>query len=503
MKRRTLLKAGLAAVPATAAATAGGVAWWWAGADLNTAGKIRFENRLFIPPLAPSRKDPEGRRLFDLRATTGRHRFRPGPPTPTWGVNGPHLAPTLRAARGETVLIRFRNDLPETTTLHWHGMHLPAEMDGGPHQPVKPGATWSPTWTIDQPAATLWYHPHPHGRTAVHVYRGLAGLFILDEPTDLELPSRYGVDDIPVIVRDISLKPDNRLDLKPRSQGSVGIVGDLVTVNGTTAPYLPVTTQRIRLRLLNASNSRIYRFGFRSGRDFTLIGTDGGLLPALHDTNRVQLSPAERAEIVVAMEPGERDVLRSSPPRTGLNPWDRRWTGADDTLDVLELRAAPRLTPSPPLPTGRLADPPRLADPATPPVRRFRLAKYTINDKAMDMDRIDFAAVAQGSTEVWEVISVDGTPHNFHVHDVQFQVLSIDGKAPPPELRGWKDTVHTLPDTPVRIAMQFRGPPNPAMPYMYHCHILNHEDRGLMGQFAVTADGRTPQAAPAPTPHEH
>lgn len=118
------------------------------------------------------------------------------------------------------------------------------------------------------------------------------------------------------------------------------------------------------------------------------------------------------------------------------------------------------------------------------------------------MDRIDFA-VAQGSTEVWEVISVDGTPHNFHVHDVQFQVLSIDGKAPPPELRGWKDTVHTLPDTPVRIAMQFRGPPNPAMPYMYHCHILNHEDRGLMGQFAVTADGRTPQAAPAPTHHEH
>ena len=258
MKRRTLLKAGLAAVPATAAATAGGVAWWWAGADLNTAGKIRFENRLFIPPLAPSRKDPQGRRLFDLRATTGRHRFRPGPPTPTWGINGPHLAPTLRAARGETVLIRFRNDLPETTTLHWHGMHLPAEMDGGPHQPVKPGATWSPTWTIDQPAATLWYHPHPHGRTAVHVYRGLAGMFILDEPTDLELPSRYGVDDIPVIVRDISLKPDNRLDPKPRSQGSVGIVGDLVTVNGTTAPYLAVTTQRIRLRLLNASNSRIY-----------------------------------------------------------------------------------------------------------------------------------------------------------------------------------------------------------------------------------------------------
>src|SRR5690606_35134294 len=146
-----------------------------------------------------SHRDADGRRVFDLRAAAGRHRFRPGRPTPTWGINGPHLAPTLRAVRGETVLVRFRNDLPETTTLHWHGMHLPAAMDGGPHQPVEPGTTWSPTWTIDQPAATLWYHPHPHGRTAAHVYRGLTGMFILDEPEPPQLPNRYGIDDIPVI----------------------------------------------------------------------------------------------------------------------------------------------------------------------------------------------------------------------------------------------------------------------------------------------------------------
>ncbi|MEU8802282.1 multicopper oxidase domain-containing protein [Spirillospora sp. NPDC048819] len=499
MKRRTLLKAGLVAVPATAAASAGGVGWWWSGADLNTAGKIRFENRLSVPPTAPSRLDADGRRVFDLRAAPGRHRFRPGAATPTWGINGPHLAPTLRATRGETVLIRFRNDLPETTTLHWHGMHLPARMDGGPHQPVEPGATWSPTWTIDQPAATLWYHPHPHGRTTVHVYRGLAGLFILDEPDPPELPGRYGVDDVPVIVRDINLTDDNRLDERHRSQGSVGMVGNLITVNGTAAPYLPVTTQRIRLRLLNASNSRIYNFGFASGREFTQIGTDGGLLPTPYETGRIQLSPGERAEIVVTMRPGEQDVLRSFPPRTGLNLWDRRWTGADDTLDILQLRAAPRLTPSPPLP-GRLADPPRLADPATPPARRFRLAKYTINGRSMDMDRIDFAA-AQGSTEVWEVTSIDGTPHNFHVHDVQFQVLSVGGDDPPPHLRGWKDTVHTPPNVPIRIAMRFRGTPDPTAPYMFHCHILTHEDLGLMGQFVVTANGRAPSATTTPAHH--
>ncbi|TDE34404.1 copper oxidase [Nonomuraea mesophila] len=505
MKRRTLLKAGLIAVPATAAATLGGAGWWWAGADLDTAGKIRFVNRLTIPPLAPSQRDPEGRRVFDLRASPGEHRFRAGRPTPTWGINGPYLAPTLRAARGETVVIRFRNDLPETTTLHWHGMHLPARMDGGPHQPVEPGTTWSPTWTVNQPAATLWYHPHPHGRTAVHVYRGLSGLFILDEPGARGLPSQYGVDDIPVIVRDLNLTEHNELDERDREQGGVGIVGDLVTVNGTPAPYLPVTTQRVRLRLLNGSNSRIYRFGFGSGRTFTVVGTDGGLLAAPYETGRVQLSPGERAEIVVALRPGERDALRSFPPETGLNPWDRRWTGGDDTLDVLELRAARRLAPSPPLP-ARLAEAPRLVtDPATPPVRRFELSGYTINGRAMDMKRIDFA-VAQGSTEVWEVTAIDDAPHNFHVHDVQFQLVSVGGAPPPPELRGWKDTVHTPPNVPVRIALRFRGEPDPATPYMFHCHILNHEDQGLMGQYVVTAPGRSAGRSPvrsAPTHHQH
>ena len=220
MNRRALLKAGLVAVPTAAAVTAGGVGRWWAGIDITTAGRIRFVNRLAVPPLARSERDAEGRRVFDLRAAPGRHRFRPGRPTPTWGINGPHLAPTLRAARGETVLVRFRNDLPETTTLHWHGMHLPAAMDGGPHQPVEPGATWSPTWTIDQPAATLWYHPHPHGRTAAHVYRGMAGMVILDEPEPPDLPHRYGVDDIPVIVRDINLTDGNRLDEGERARGA-------------------------------------------------------------------------------------------------------------------------------------------------------------------------------------------------------------------------------------------------------------------------------------------
>src|SRR5688500_15707652 len=157
-------------------------------------------------------------------------------------------------------------------------MHLPARMDGGPHQEVRPGATWSPTWTVDQPAATLWYHPHPHGQTARHVQRGLAGMFILDdEPArKLALPHDYGVDDIPVIVQDRSFDRGGQIK-------DGGGIGDALLVNGPVASYLDVRTERVRLRLVNASAARTYSFGLSYGRRFTLIGTDGGLLPAPHD----------------------------------------------------------------------------------------------------------------------------------------------------------------------------------------------------------------------------
>ncbi|MBP5929089.1 multicopper oxidase family protein [Streptomyces scabiei] len=493
--RRRLLKLGLLGIPATAAVAGGGLTYLWAGADLDTAGKLSFTHRLAVPPLARGRRDGAGRRVFDLRIAPGRHRFRPGRPTETWGVNGAHLGPTLRAARGETVVLRVRNHLPEATTLHWHGMHLPAAMDGGPHQPVEPGHTWSPTWRIDQPAATLWYHPHPHGRTTRHLYRGVAGLFLVDDPTTGPdgLPHRYGVDDIPVIVQDKRFHADNRLDESGPTMSGAGPLGDTVSVNGTLTPYVDVTTERVRLRLLNASSTRVYRFGLTDDRPFALVATDGGLLAEPHRTDRVQLSPGERAEIVVAPAAGERLVLRSHPPRLGLDPWNRRFAGGDDTLDILQLRAARCLLPSPPLP-GRLADLPRTDTSAVAATRTFTLFGNRINGREMDMNRIDFA-VTRDTTEIWEITAVDGVPHNFHVHDVQFRILTIGGEPPPRSLRGWKDTVHTPPNTPVRLALSFRAPTDRRTPYMYHCHLLQHEDQGLMGQFVVVEPGDGPGAA--------
>jgi len=465
------------------------VGWAWNRTTVSTAGEVEFGNPLAIPPLAPSRVDDEGRRVFELRAGAGQHDFGDGP-VETWGFNGSYLGPTLRAKRGEQVLVNVHNELREATSVHWHGMHLPAKMDGGPHQPVRAGGSWSPSWRIDQPAATLWYHPHPHGETARHVYRGLAGMFILDDPTtdSPDLPHEYGVDDLPIIVQDKRFTDDGQLSESPPFLSPVGLLGNTIAVNGTVAPYREVTTERVRLRLLNGSNARVYNFGFADDRRFALVGTDGGLLTEPYDTDQVALSPGERAEIVVTMRAGERAVLRSTPPPAGLDPFSKRFSGNADTLDILQLRAAPELKASPAVPR-QLVDVPRLDTSEGAATRSFRLAGTSINQREMDMGRVD-VTVEKGTTEVWRVVNNDGQPHSFHIHDVQFQVRTVDGHAPPPQLRGWKDTVFLPPNEPLELVVPFTDYADPNVPYMFHCHVLFHEDQGMMGQFVVVERGQ-------------
>ncbi|MCC2315889.1 multicopper oxidase family protein [Cellulomonas xiejunii] len=453
-----------------------------------------FDAPLPVPPLAPSHVGADGTRTFRLTAQEGTTRFVPGVDTPTWGFDGDLLGPTLRASRGEQVAVEVRNTLPEATSVHWHGMHLPAAMDGGPHQPVEPGATWRPTWRIDQPAATLWYHPHPHGRTEEHVYRGLAGFFLLDDPAaaDVGLPDEYGVDDVPVVVQDRKLDADGDLDLS--GGGELGVLGSLVTANGVRGAYLEATTQRVRLRLLNGSTARTYAFGFADDREVLQVASDGGLLPEPVPTTRVQLSPGERAEVVVTVAQGERVRLRSYPPDLGRVVAGYAM-GANDTFDVLELRAAQDLAPSPPVAATLTTLEPL---PEATVTRTFDLQGRQINGRRMDMDRVD-ATVEKGATELWEVRNLDLFPHNFHVHDVQFRVLDIDGEAPPPALAGAKDTVYLEPRRTYRLVMRFEDHADPTTPYMFHCHLLLHEDEGLMGQLVVVEPGGTA----SPAPHHH
>jgi blue copper oxidase len=468
-------------------------AWAYGRADRSNVGELSFTNELAIPPLAEPTVDRDGRKVFDLRFRSGESRLVPGGPSETWGLNGTYLGPTVRAERGDRVRVDVTNGVDEPTTLHWHGMHLPARMDGSPHQTIEPGDTWSPEWTVDQPAATLWYHPHLHGETADHVYRGAAGMFIVDDPAArVELPDTYGVDDIPLIIQDKSFDGDGSLRRGSPAFSQVGFLGSTILVNGTYDPYVEATTELVRFRILNASNARVYDLGFPDGREFWQVASDSGLLERPYRTDRVQLSPGERAEIVVAVEPGDEPVLRSFAPDLGAVVPFERFNGGDDTFDIVQIRAASRLEPSPSLPR-RLAtiDRPDPSDAVT--TRHFDLGGNRINRREMDLGRID-ATVTDGTTEIWELTNEDGYPHSFHPHLVHFAVLSVDGREPPPELSGWKDTIYVPPGgDEIRIIARFDGYPDsgpePDPPYMFHCHVLLHEDNGMMGQYEVVAPG--------------
>lgn len=499
MKRRTALKALGFGIGGSVVLAGGGFGVYYATAKQDTVGKVSFDKALSIPPLAESETNASGARVFTLGIRSGETRFKAGPATRTWGVNGTYLGPTIRALRGEQVEFAVANGLDQETSLHWHGMHLPAAMDGGPHQVVPAGETWRPRWTIDQPAATLWYHPHVHGSTGDHMYRGLAGLFIVDdEGTEAsKLPSEYGVDDIPMIVQDRAFDGDNQFEKREPLFGALGVIGEEVLVNGTIGPYVDVTTELVRLRLLNGSNARPYNFGFSDDRTFSLVATDGGLLARAWNTERLYLSPGERAEIVVAFKPGERVELRSHPSDFGGTLG--RIDGFDDRLDICQFRAAATLSDDAEIP-DRLGVAPDLAGEKIARERSFVLASDQINSRSMAMDRIDFG-VREGTVEVWDVVNDNGFLHNFHVHDVQFQVLTVDGGKPEPHLRGWKDTVLLVQGKHYRLAMRFRGHTDPNTPYMYHCHLLQHEDNGMMGQFVVLGEGEKVGAVPAR--HDH
>lgn len=495
MRRAGALAAGPAALALVVALAGCGAI----PGSVTPVAEAEFTNELAIPPLASSRV-VDGTRVFELTAQEGTTEFRPGVRTETWGFNGSYLGPTLRAERGERVAVEFTNELGEPTSVHWHGMHLPAAMDGGPHQEVEPGATWRPTWEIDQPAASLWYHPHPHGVTEEHVYRGLAGMFLLDDDASraAALPQEYGVDDVPVIVQDKVFDDDGQLELSDNGS-EPGTLGGTVLANGTVGAYHEVTTERVRLRLLNGSTARTYQLGFED-RDMELVASDGGLLDAPVTLEQVRLAPGERAEVVVGVEPGETTRLRSFEADLGgvVVPFAM---GGNDAFDVLELRATDELAPSPEPawePSVHAAQD-ALHEDSAAVTRTFELDDRQINGRRMDMGRID-EVVTEGDTEIWEVRSTVPMPHSFHVHDVQFRILSVDGDAPPPEVAGPKDTVYLEPNRTYRLLMRFDDYTDPDVPYMFHCHMLLHEDEGMMGQFVVVGPGQ--EAGTPPGAHQ-
>jgi blue copper oxidase len=230
---------------------------------------------LYIP--AELRANAEG--AIALDAQPGSMRFQGGPETATYGINGPYLSPALRLRRGEKVVARVQNRVPQSITMHWHGLIIPGTDDGGPHQGILPGNAWSAELSIDQPAATLWFHPHIYPATAELVIKVLAGLLIIDddEADGLPLPSQWGVDDLPLIVQDRRFTTDGqffgRFNIVAVTNG---YIGDTVLVNGAHFPEARTARGWLRLRILNGSNTRSYTVTASDGRSLFVIASDGG-----------------------------------------------------------------------------------------------------------------------------------------------------------------------------------------------------------------------------------
>ena len=430
---------------------------------------------LSIPELLDPTFDGAGVAHYDLTVGKSRHDYRQAGLTDTYSYNGMSvLGPTLRLRTGDSVVISVTNELDETTTTHWHGADVPAEDDGGPHSLINPGTTWVADFEVIQPAATLWYHPHAHGSTAEHVYRGAAGLIIIedDNPAVAALPAIYGVDDIPVIIQDRDFTEDGQLDFAI-DEGEEGNLDSVVTVNGTINPYFEVPNRLVRLRLLNGSQARIYHLGVE-GADMTKIASDGGYLASPIVLDQLVLGPGDRAEIIVNVGTESASLVDSTLGR------------------VLELRPNGSATGTGVLP-DKLATIERIPESEITVDRRFHMddvrnfwefdPTWAINGVQMDMSRID-VRVHFGDTERWTLSAGEGQ-HVFHPHQTQFQILSINGEPPPLEDSGWEDSVLVNAEREVVIAARFDTYAAEDIPYMFHCHILDHEDLGMMGQFLV------------------
>lgn len=458
-------------------------------------------NPLKIPKLIEGTAHTD--KVFALGIAEGNSNFLPGLSTTTLGINGAYLGPTIRVRVGDRVTMQVKNNLAEPTTLHWHGLHIPARHDGGPHQVIGPGKLWEPSFEIKQKASLCWYHAHLSEQTGEQVLRGLAGLFLIedDETRSLHLPSDYGVDDIPLVIQDRRFDTDGNFEyITNMGDVELGYMGDVILVNGTVAPYLDLRRRRTRLRILNGSNARIYTLGRNDGADLIVIGSDGSLLERPERMRRVRLGPAERIELLLDMTPGQAVTLMSYPTTGAPTDMVRGMSVNNETFSIVELRAGRPLEPADAPTPERLIHVPQWTPAQAARTRRFTLDMSTmsigstigpvmngsmgINGRSMDMDRID-ERVPLGSIEIWEIRNTTPLTHPFHIHDVQFRVLDRNGAPPQPHEQGLKDTVLVDPGSTVRVISEFADFADPDHPYMYHCHNLEHEDAGMMGQFVV------------------
>ncbi len=481
---------------------------------------------------ARAASNPTGKFIPDLdlalKATPAEVPILPGNPTGVWHYQGhviegnraslinlerSYLGPIIRTHTGQKVRIRFTNDIGDNTIVHWHGLHVPADMDGHPRLVIPSGETYVYEFEVRNRAGTYWYHPHPHGMTGPQVYGGLAGLFLVSDDEEKAAGLPAGEYDIPLVIQDRAFDNNNQLIYLSghRMEQMTGFLGDWILVNGSPDFILPAATRAYRLRLLNGSNSRIYKLAWQDGSPLTVIGTDGGLLETPAQRSYVMLGPAERIELWVDFSRypvGSETALISLPFDGGILSGGRMGRGMMGSgaalpngagFPIFKVRVNRREEASPALPKQlstikryRVADAVNADHP-----KRFNLVMshmtWTINGRTFRMDQVDNdEKVRMNSLEVWEFINEGGgmgmmggmnMPHPIHLHGKQFQVLERQGVLHHGYVdQGWKDTVLLMPGERIRILVRFGDYPGL---FLYHCHNLEHEDMGMMRNYLI------------------
>ena len=499
-RRRRLLLGATSAALAPLAACGGGSA---VAVNLVAAAPAAIERSLPILALDQGVLDASGSRQFSLRVQRGTVQFRDGVHSATLGYNGAVLGPALRLRSGEKTTIQVRNELDEVTTTHWHGLILPADVDGGPHQAIAPGALWTASFTVANAPSSCWFHPHVHGATGRQVLLGLTGMLIVDDTTAsaTTLPHTWGVDDLALVLQDKRFTASGQIDTTlSANDREIGYTGEYLLVNGVHGPLWQAPMQWVRLRLLNGCNARILALRLGNAAAMLQIANEGGFLATPVMRTVITLAPGERAEVLVdfsAVASAQDITLYASTvdggmgmgmgmnmgPRLGLTP------GASASeVAALKIRVnLPRQPGAMLSPPTRLVAAPAPVASAGAVVRTFYLEggmmsdRFTINGRSFDMGRIDWRMRAN-AVEVWRFVNQTMMAHPMHVHAVRMSMLARGGAAPAAYEQGLRDTFVVESMQTVTVAVQSAAIAS-ASPLMVHCHILEHEDAGMMAQF--------------------
>ena len=400
------------------------------------------------------------------------------------------LGPTLRVSKGDQVSINVTNSLNESTNIHWHGLHIPAAMDGHPGNLITKGSSFNYNFSVQQRAALNWYHPHPHMATARQVYKGLAGLFIVNDSEEAALNLPGGQYEIPLVIQDKRLA-DTGLSYNPTMMEVMsGYMGESILVNGKASPFHEIKSQTYRLRILNGSNARIYNLAFSNNRSFTIICNDGGLLINPVSVNSILIAPGERLDILFdfsASNTGDEIFLLS-----------KLFSGAGNAqgkqeFKILKFKITQKVNSPFTIPptlssiiayTAAQAARTRNFDISNPGMN-MQNGMHRINNKVYDENRID-ETVSANAVEIWQFDNSQGDePHPMHIHGISFQVLErIGGRNTlAASERGWKDTVLVMPGETVKVLVPFE---NNTGRFVFHCHNLEHEDDGMMLQYQLS-----------------